>query len=189
MADFHALRHTFITNLANSGSHPKVAQILARHSTITLTMDRYTHSMWEQLTDALAKLPDLGRPIDQQARATGTEGKIDAPKRLALCFAPYERRPPLQEGLGVLAIAVILIVPSSHIPTSWAVEFESLDGFFCSLSCGRAEPGVRIDAPRDKLEVKGASFKGKGIEHRVEVHLSAIHCRACQAVVLPFVGE
>ena len=42
VADFHALRHTFITNLAESGVHPKLAQELARHSTITLTMDKYT---------------------------------------------------------------------------------------------------------------------------------------------------
>ena len=44
VADFHALRHTFISNLANAGVHPKTAQTLARHSTITLTMDRYSHS-------------------------------------------------------------------------------------------------------------------------------------------------
>src|SRR5581483_5553721 len=37
VADFHALRHTFISNLARGGVHPKVAQQLARHSTITLT--------------------------------------------------------------------------------------------------------------------------------------------------------
>ena len=35
-ADFHALRHTFITNLATGGVHPKTAQTLARHSAITL---------------------------------------------------------------------------------------------------------------------------------------------------------
>jgi integrase len=40
VADFHALRHTFITNLANGGVHPKTAQSLARHCTISLTMDR-----------------------------------------------------------------------------------------------------------------------------------------------------
>ncbi|MFH5804676.1 hypothetical protein [Alienimonas sp. DA493] len=28
--DFHALRHTFVTNLARSGVHPKHAQALAR---------------------------------------------------------------------------------------------------------------------------------------------------------------
>lgn len=37
--DFHSLRHQFISNLAQAGVHPKEAQTLARHSTITLTMD------------------------------------------------------------------------------------------------------------------------------------------------------
>ena len=33
---------TFITSLARSGVHPKVAQMLARHSTIEITMGTYT---------------------------------------------------------------------------------------------------------------------------------------------------
>ncbi len=37
-ADFHALRHTFITNLARSGVHPRTAQTLARHSTMELIL-------------------------------------------------------------------------------------------------------------------------------------------------------
>ena len=41
--DFHSLRHQYVSNLAAAGIHPKIAQTLARHSTITLTMDRYTH--------------------------------------------------------------------------------------------------------------------------------------------------
>ena len=32
VADFHSLRHTFISNLARAGVHPKLAQSLARHS-------------------------------------------------------------------------------------------------------------------------------------------------------------
>ena len=39
-ADFHALRHKFITELVKAGVQPKDAKELARHSTITLTMDR-----------------------------------------------------------------------------------------------------------------------------------------------------
>ncbi len=57
--DFHALRHTFLTNLANSGVHPKTAQMLARHSSITLTMDRYTHSVLHKQSEAVGKLPAL----------------------------------------------------------------------------------------------------------------------------------
>lgn len=41
-ADFHALRHTFITNMVKSGVNPKTAQSLARHATIDLTMNVYT---------------------------------------------------------------------------------------------------------------------------------------------------
>lgn len=59
VVDFHALRHTFITNLAQGGVHPKTAQALARHSTITLTMDRYSHSEREDEARALSALPDL----------------------------------------------------------------------------------------------------------------------------------
>ena len=85
VADFHALRHTFISNLASSGVHPKTAQMLARHSTITLTMDRYKHGMWEQMDEALSRLPDLTNHV-QSGRATGTDGKCDVPS-VALCGA------------------------------------------------------------------------------------------------------
>ena len=59
VADFHSLRHTFITRLAESGVHPKTAQALARHSTITLTLDHYTHSVLEGQAEAVGKLPEL----------------------------------------------------------------------------------------------------------------------------------
>ena len=75
VADFHALRHTFITNLANSGVHPSTAQSLARHSTITLTMDRYTQTVVEQQSEALKNLPDLSLPAASAVQATGTDDK------------------------------------------------------------------------------------------------------------------
>jgi len=67
VADFHALRHTFITMLASSGVHPKVAQVLARHSTITLTMDRYSHTRLLDLNTAVANLPSLALPVRMMA--------------------------------------------------------------------------------------------------------------------------
>lgn len=57
--DSHSLRHTFITNLIIAGVHPRTAQTLARQSTITLTMDRYAHTLRGAETAALALLPDL----------------------------------------------------------------------------------------------------------------------------------
>jgi integrase len=57
--DFHAVRGQFISLLAANGVHPKVAQVLARHSTITLTMDYYTHLDVLDVAGALDKLPGL----------------------------------------------------------------------------------------------------------------------------------
>lgn len=74
--DFHCLRHTYITRLAKSGVHPKTAQARARHSTITLTMDAYTHSLRSDERSALDLLPAVvkpDRPERQEARPTGTD--------------------------------------------------------------------------------------------------------------------
>ncbi len=76
--DFHSLRHQFISNLARGGAHPKEAQALARHSTITLTMDRYTHLGIVDLSAALERLPHLSAPVapsEVARRATGTDGR------------------------------------------------------------------------------------------------------------------
>ena len=56
-ADFHANRHTFISNLTLAGVSPKVAQTLARHSDINLTMQVYTHIGNDEQTAAISALP------------------------------------------------------------------------------------------------------------------------------------
>jgi len=86
LADFHALRHTFITNLADSGVHPSVARRLARHSDVNLTLSRYTHSTLQGLGDAVESLPDIS-PQSEVAKATGTEGAVV----LGSCLAKQER--------------------------------------------------------------------------------------------------
>ncbi len=70
--DFHSLRHTFISRLARSGVHPKLAQILARHASISLTMNTYTHAHVEDELRALDSLPELGLPTDALTVAVGT---------------------------------------------------------------------------------------------------------------------
>ena len=75
--DFHALRHSFISSLARSGVHPKIAQDLARHSDIRLTMNVYSHSAQGDLADAVAGLPDVSAtPEAQRAIATGTDNVV-----------------------------------------------------------------------------------------------------------------
>lgn len=55
--DFHALRDTFITNLARGGLMPAAAQRLARHSTMELTMNVYTRLSKGELRAGLDVLP------------------------------------------------------------------------------------------------------------------------------------
>ena len=58
-ADFHALRHTFITNLSRANVPPQVAQSLARHSDIRLTFNIYSHATTDEQAAAINALPGL----------------------------------------------------------------------------------------------------------------------------------
>ena len=79
-ADFHANRHTFITNLSKAEVPLTVAERLARHSTVALTANRYTHL---GINDQVAGIEALPRPPganDHQntvgvMRATGTDDR------------------------------------------------------------------------------------------------------------------
>ncbi len=78
-ADFHALRHTFLTMLGRHGVDLRTAQELAGHSTPLLTA-RYSHRRLHDLAGAVDKLPNLV-PTSPDAqgekiplRSTGTEG-------------------------------------------------------------------------------------------------------------------
>ena len=75
--DIHALRGTFITALAKGGVHPRMAQALARHSDIKLTMGAYTDPQLLDAAGAVAALPSL-RPSEpaetpENRRAAGAE--------------------------------------------------------------------------------------------------------------------
>ncbi len=56
-ADFHGLRHLFISSLERAGVTPKMAQTLARHSDIRLTLGVYTHVELDNQTAAIEALP------------------------------------------------------------------------------------------------------------------------------------
>jgi integrase len=78
VADFHSLRHRFVTELVRAGVAPKDAKELARHSTITLTMDHYSHVSIKDTAGAVARLtlPTIDRPDTEPTalRMTGTDG-------------------------------------------------------------------------------------------------------------------
>lgn len=58
-ANLHSLRHSFATRLLEMGVSPKVVQEILGHSTITLTLDTYSHVMPELKKDAVDKLGGL----------------------------------------------------------------------------------------------------------------------------------
>ena len=73
VADFHALRHSFITALAMSKAPVKVIQSLARHSTPTLTLGVYAHVGLFDQTSRPGRLarPDQPDPRDNRGRCPG----------------------------------------------------------------------------------------------------------------------
>ncbi len=90
VADFHALRHTFVSTLARSSASVKVVQTLARHSTPVLTLGTYTHLGLCDQRAALEALPaeqppGPGAESATQA-ATGTHGRMNNHPSLRL---PY----------------------------------------------------------------------------------------------------
>ena len=87
-ADFHANRHTFISNLAKAGIAPKIAQTLARHSDINLTMNVYTHV---GLSDQLGAIGNLPAPPMFKVPAPVPQLNISGPK--AQHALPHVRPP------------------------------------------------------------------------------------------------
>ena len=86
-ADFHALRHSFITHLGRTKDiHFKTAQDLARHSTPMLTA-RYTHGFKGDEVTAVNALPDFGGGVSGSEQATGTNDATPGPAHLARSLA------------------------------------------------------------------------------------------------------
>ena len=56
---FHDLRHTAATLLLSKGVHPKVVSEMLGHSTITLTLDTYSHLIPVLHAQAAAVMDDL----------------------------------------------------------------------------------------------------------------------------------
>ena len=77
-ADFHALRHSYIALLDQSGATLKEAMQLARHSDPKLTMAVYGKAQLHDLGEAVGRLPALlgddASPQGQALKATGTDG-------------------------------------------------------------------------------------------------------------------
>jgi len=71
--DFHALRHSFITAVVQSGATVKEAHELARHSTPLLTYGKYAHMSLNDTTRALNRRPDSSTLGAGESKTTGTD--------------------------------------------------------------------------------------------------------------------
>lgn len=56
---FHDLRHTAATLMLQRGIHPKVVQERLGHSSISLTLDTYSHAIPSMQGDAADEIDDL----------------------------------------------------------------------------------------------------------------------------------
>jgi integrase len=56
---FHDMRHTCASLLLQAGTHPKIVQEMLGHSTITLTMDTYSHSIPSTHTEAADTMENI----------------------------------------------------------------------------------------------------------------------------------
>ncbi len=63
--DFHGLRHTYGTALAQAGVMPAHLKSLMRHSNVQLTMEYYTHLSIDDLNEEIAKI-SLPKSIDAE---------------------------------------------------------------------------------------------------------------------------
>jgi hypothetical protein len=123
-ADFHSNRHLFITSLERAGLSPKMAQTLARHSDVRLTLGVYTHIGLHDQTTAIQSLPsppaaNVGLQDEAVAlRATGTNGSVAPafdrtnPSKTEQSEVPVLVPSGAENGAARLASAALRIAPN-----------------------------------------------------------------------------
>ena len=52
----HVCRHTFCSNMANSGMNPKTLQYIMGHSDISVTLNTYTHTGYDEASKEMKKV-------------------------------------------------------------------------------------------------------------------------------------
>ncbi len=104
VVDFHALRHTFISNLARAGVHPRNAQALARHSTIDLTMNVYTHVSMNDLADDIESLSAIAGESSAVCSNSAAAPEPAVPEELASIAGNWHSLPEnIRSAISTLA--------------------------------------------------------------------------------------
>lgn len=89
IADVHALRSAFITNLVRLGANVNAVQILARHASPIETDGIYTRLSASDERDAIDAMPSIAPGGDEpkHVKATATDGPNDSPSHSPLSGA------------------------------------------------------------------------------------------------------
>ena len=59
----HAGRHDHFTRLLKAGIHPKIAQVRAGHSSVTVTLDVYSHAVDGMQREAAERIDNILSPM------------------------------------------------------------------------------------------------------------------------------
>ena len=111
-SDFHALRHTYCTNLARADVNPWLAMKLMRHSDINLTTKIYTDVGKLPLEEAMNRLPSYTEPLShilsQSLVRDGQNGSFAVTKKIA---AYHEQTPvDIAQGHDVASLVTVDMV-------------------------------------------------------------------------------
>jgi hypothetical protein len=139
-ADFHALRHSYVSLLDKSGATLKEAMQLARHSDPRLTMARYGRAQLHDLGSAVDRLPALLQPFgskENAQRATGTDGRAVAP-----CTAPCTS-----------------FVPKAATERDSVIAHDSTDGG-CAVAVSPGKASSLVAPESDQQHMKGLHLAG-----------------------------
>ena len=69
-------RHSYCTNMANSGMNPKTLQYLMGHSDVSVTLNIYTHIGYDDAKKELARLKEAKEELDKNRLVTQKHTKI-----------------------------------------------------------------------------------------------------------------
>jgi hypothetical protein len=141
--DFHALRHTYISHQVRNGVNPKIVQQNARHGSITLTMDSYTHVDLAERTGALARVAPLG--ARRYSDVAGLSGNGCHPVALAGTAS---------EGKGAAA--------NSPQPSTFARSYEDLQGKEAVAGAAQGA-GVNDKAHGQRVRGPGSDARGQDV--------------------------
>ncbi len=173
-ADFHANRHTFISNLAQAGVHPKMAQTLARHSTINLTMNTYTHVNMEEKSRAVGRLQGPRANAPDQAIVDQKRPKVEAAEVSVLGPSGVPNGAPEQSAPGPEEAPSDMIAELRSVVTTHASvvhntnEGDGLDAYWPVLAASDTQ------AERTCFEMHPEGFEPPtlGSEDRCSIQLS-----------------